>query len=202
MFYNTDSGLYLTQFRGYDPVAGRWLSRDPIGEGSDLAGNLYAYVGGNPVSYVDPLGLAVYPADFVGPILPGDCYSPIPMHPPGVDVDANMQQAAGLWPDVFAFRDIVNNRGPWDYKKQGKQYENFGNFNYGATGHSFGYPLSDSILKQQAGANQVKSGNSKPEWQPRGGSVPPYGDDPNDQKWIQRGIDYAKGGGKDGCTCK
>lgn len=32
MFYNADSGLYLTQFRAYDPVAGRWLSRDPVGE--------------------------------------------------------------------------------------------------------------------------------------------------------------------------
>lgn len=31
-FTNADSGLYLTQFRAYDPVAGRWLSRDPIGE--------------------------------------------------------------------------------------------------------------------------------------------------------------------------
>src|ERR1700728_2489364 len=32
MFYNADSGLYLTQYRAYDPVAARWLSRDPIGE--------------------------------------------------------------------------------------------------------------------------------------------------------------------------
>ena len=35
MFYNADSGLYLTQYRAYDPVAGRWLSRDPIGEMDD-----------------------------------------------------------------------------------------------------------------------------------------------------------------------
>jgi RHS repeat-associated protein len=57
MFYNADSGLYLTQFRAYDPVAGRWLSRDPIGESSDPAGNLYPYVGGNPLSLTDPFGL-------------------------------------------------------------------------------------------------------------------------------------------------
>jgi RHS repeat-associated protein len=30
MFNEPDSGLYLTQYRAYDPVAGRWLSRDPI----------------------------------------------------------------------------------------------------------------------------------------------------------------------------
>ena len=57
MFYNADSGLYLTQYRAYDPVAGRWLSRDPVGEVGDLEANLYAYVGGNPVSNIDPLGV-------------------------------------------------------------------------------------------------------------------------------------------------
>ena len=56
MFYNADSGLYLTQYRAYDPVGGRWLSRDPVGEQSDAVANLYGYVGGNPVSYSDPRG--------------------------------------------------------------------------------------------------------------------------------------------------
>jgi hypothetical protein len=37
MFYNADSGLYLTQYRAYDPMSGRWLSRDPMGEISDQA---------------------------------------------------------------------------------------------------------------------------------------------------------------------
>ncbi len=32
MFYNSDSGLYLTKYRAYDSMAGRRLSRDPIGE--------------------------------------------------------------------------------------------------------------------------------------------------------------------------
>jgi RHS repeat-associated protein len=32
MFYEQDSGLYLTHYRAYDPRTGRWLSRDPIGE--------------------------------------------------------------------------------------------------------------------------------------------------------------------------
>jgi RHS repeat-associated protein len=57
MFYNADSGLYLAQYRAYDPVASRWLSRDPFGEGSYPAANLYIYAGGNPVSYYDPTGL-------------------------------------------------------------------------------------------------------------------------------------------------
>jgi RHS repeat-associated protein len=57
MFYNADSGLYLTRWRVYDPAIGRWLSRDPIGEAGDPAANLYRYVAGNPIGVSDPLGL-------------------------------------------------------------------------------------------------------------------------------------------------
>jgi len=56
MFYNADSGLYLTNYRAYDPVAGRWLSRDPLGESTDPGSNLYAYVASEPVATFDPTG--------------------------------------------------------------------------------------------------------------------------------------------------
>ncbi|MGS0575241.1 RHS repeat-associated core domain-containing protein [Xanthomonas oryzae pv. oryzicola] len=48
------SGLYHYRARYYRPQLGRFISEDPIG----LAGgnNSYAYVGGNPISYVDPNG--------------------------------------------------------------------------------------------------------------------------------------------------
>lgn len=55
MFYHQPSGLYLTQYRAYDPRTGRWLSRDPIGEEGGI--NLYGYVGGSPLSRSDPSGL-------------------------------------------------------------------------------------------------------------------------------------------------
>jgi RHS repeat-associated protein len=49
---------YLTKYRLYKPGFGRWLSRDPIAEQGGI--NLYGYVEGNPVNWVDPLGLDFY----------------------------------------------------------------------------------------------------------------------------------------------
>ncbi len=53
--YDAESGLYYYRARYYDPQVGRFLSRDPIGLAGGL--NTYAYVGGNPVNRIDPLGL-------------------------------------------------------------------------------------------------------------------------------------------------
>jgi type VI secretion system secreted protein VgrG len=65
MFHLPETGLYLTHYRLYDPNAKRWLNRDPIGEAGGL--NLYAYVEGNPVNFVDPTGETAWaPAIGVG----------------------------------------------------------------------------------------------------------------------------------------
>ncbi len=44
------------EYRIYDPMSGRWLSRDPIGEAGGE--NLYGFVGNDPVNRVDLWGLA------------------------------------------------------------------------------------------------------------------------------------------------
>jgi len=49
-----DTGLYLCQARWYDPVTGRWVTRDPIGYAGGA--NLYGYCGGGPVGWTDPIG--------------------------------------------------------------------------------------------------------------------------------------------------
>jgi RHS repeat-associated protein len=52
---DTETGLLYYGYRYYDPVTGRWPSRDPIGEQGGK--NLYAFVGNNPLSKVDAYGL-------------------------------------------------------------------------------------------------------------------------------------------------
>ena len=55
MFRHEPTGLNLTLYRAYNPLTGRWLSRDPIGEIGGL--NVYGYVGNDPVNSIDPFGL-------------------------------------------------------------------------------------------------------------------------------------------------
>lgn len=54
--YDSDTKFIRFGARDYDPTVGRWTTKDPIGfAGGDT--NLYAYVAGDPMSYVDPEGL-------------------------------------------------------------------------------------------------------------------------------------------------
>jgi RHS repeat-associated protein len=58
-YYHARSGLDLTLHRAYDPSLGRWLSRDPLENAEMRQGpNLYSYVGNDPLSEIDLLGLA------------------------------------------------------------------------------------------------------------------------------------------------
>ncbi|MDQ2642170.1 MAG: hypothetical protein M3020_00020 [Myxococcota bacterium] len=58
------SMLTIARYRAYDPQLGLWMSRDPLGEWAGanplfeswFAPNLYPYVNGNPVNFIDPTG--------------------------------------------------------------------------------------------------------------------------------------------------
>ncbi len=54
----TETGLHYNLYRFYDPDIRKFISGDPIGLRGGL--NLYQYAP-NPLSWIDPLGLAVTP---------------------------------------------------------------------------------------------------------------------------------------------
>jgi RHS repeat-associated protein len=183
--YDTATGLYNYGYRDYQPEAARFTTVDPIRDGA----NWFTYVNNDPVNWVDPWGLSASDKQNSGNLFQvgkgmseqdkfTNQMSPsIPISPPGVDIDANIEKAKGM--SANEFYEAVRNGGEWDYKQQGSKHQDFGNFNYGATGKAVGFP--DFVLERAAGWAQEQAGTSKPEWGHWYGSAP-YGDDPDDQK--------------------
>ncbi|WP_408956496.1 RHS repeat domain-containing protein [Natroniella sp. ANB-PHB2] len=56
--HEVELGIHSFAYRHYNPRSMRWLTVDPIQDGL----NWYQYVGGDPVNYVDPLGLQLLKA--------------------------------------------------------------------------------------------------------------------------------------------
>jgi RHS repeat-associated protein len=53
--YDAASGLHYNMMRDYEPATGRYSQSDPIGLGGGIS--TYGYVGGNPLTRIDPFGL-------------------------------------------------------------------------------------------------------------------------------------------------
>ena len=115
--------------------------------------------------------------------------------PPGVSMDQNIKEShAHSVLDIWSwFMPQVQNKGPWDYKQQGAQYQDFGNFNFGLTAAATGIP--EQVALRGAGDAQTKAGTSQDgwggPWDLNGG---PYGDDPADQAQIKKGYEYYNSG--------
>ncbi len=159
--FDADTGLHYNYFRDYDPWTGRYIQSDPIGLEGGL--NTYGYVLNNPINLIDPLGLA-----------------PPQNIPPCVDVAQNIAEARNM--SYGQWYDAVRNGGKWDYKQQGAQYQEFGNYNYGVTAKAVGIP--GNIPNRGAGWAQGQAGTSLPQWGnwwDWPSSSTSFGDDPEDQ---------------------
>jgi RHS repeat-associated protein len=126
------------------------------------------------------------------------CQVPRSDFSPAASVSDNMAHAKSHRDSLLGyvwFYNQVKNHGPMDYKQRGTAYQEFGNFNYGATGAAMGVP--DQILLRGAGFAQEVAGTSEPGWGNwYGPNWPgsPFGDDPDDQQAIRSGIQYYRSG--------
>ncbi|HVW75219.1 MAG TPA: polymorphic toxin type 44 domain-containing protein [Rhizomicrobium sp.] len=120
----------------------------------------------------------------------------LPVAPPGVDVNKNIQRAEKTIPDpglstrpqaYGLMFQLFPDGHEMDYKTQGDQYRDFGNFNYGAFGSALG--LSPYELHTGAGIQQMRSGTWSPSYG-LPGLFPPAGDNPRDYEMIDEGIQY------------
>ena len=129
----------------------------------------------------------------------------VPAHPSNANVNANLASTtAKTIPGAFNgpsntlgsvnqwLANVCCWTSAWNYQSQGTQYDDFGNFNYGATGTALG--ILSSALMWAGGL--VKNINYWSKGQSNPYSNQPYTNSPQKTNMIAQGIQYAV----NGCT--
>jgi RHS repeat-associated protein len=191
-YEDQETGLHYNYFRYMDTQTGRYITQDPIGLAAGV--NRFAYVNGNPVNWIDPEGLMGGSGSGAGQRPPKPCQCPTPPKaPPGACIDNNTNLAS-YFPatnpiSYVALYYMVKNHAPWDYKRRGGpgEYEDFGNFNYGAVTAAMWMPSyiaqnGAGIYQKWRGERRASQGIPFLEW--------PYGDAQRDAEEIERGRQY------------
>lgn len=229
--YDAETELYYLNSRYYNPEWGRFINGDGYGGqvGELLSHNVYAYCLNNPINLYDPNGnsplfaiinkivgtikeiankavevlIKVAKTETVKNIIKKYDYSDELNKLIDKNIAIVSSKSAVL--DIVWFKNQVDNRGPWDYKRKeswerdiSKPFlgyngifkfngmsmtaEQFGNLHYGIVGTAMGY--SPNILFMGGGYANVGFVSFLFQW-------PPYwGDSEEDHYYIQLGIDY------------
>ncbi|QNA87722.1 RHS repeat protein [Massilia sp. Dwa41.01b] len=155
-YFDKNTNLFYNYYRDYDPQTGRYVESDPIGLRGGI--NTYGYVGGNPVSRIDPLGLEQ--CDIDAARVTAKRYLPnlnVGAGPPKADYAGGgwwgEAQIIGRQPHYDGYIHMtIKFLEPLDLAMQARVLENYyheaGHFTWPDAGHETIYPYARANLER------------------------------------------------------